>query len=462
MNVLSSFLIWWYNHHPLIRLFDSSETPFSGFATLMCVVLGVSVASSSKIGGAFSVVLSDLLEYLIEFLQNALFCEIEFRDTLDGFHYRVAEVGTVLWRDSRVVVDPLGQSISGTTFSGSYLGFFEGVPIWCYYNPASERSVFKSFRPFRIKLLAALQALANEMDERDHMPLEDLGASVTIYFNYREGGKLESGHRNLFCRSWNTINVAEETEQEIRDWLEFFVENPRYWRSKGLGWHTAIVLHGPPGNGKSSIAKALAAQFHYNLYTINLRSLKDEDLPRLPTAKGIYLIEDFSAINLGTQKDGMVENDHVSLSGLLNFIDGAWTPDGAVFIMTCNELPVLDEALRRPGRMDKIVYVGNATEPQIKAMWLRLHPEHPEYADRFAAAFPEGEYAMAQVESIILQHREVEDVLHLVETQLPPPYNLQTESLSTSAGRAGRSLLKIAVDNHYAEEETDNDPLPAP
>ena len=396
------------------------------------------------LGAALSGVAYGLAGKLADAARESVFCDISFRKTLPNFHYEVSRRGVLLWKDSHVYVDHLGHPLNPSAdFNGSYLSIFQGIPLWCFFNEG-DGSTFRTFRPLRSKLLERLRDLAYELDDRDlAVAQQDVGGMVSIYYQYREGGVLEGGHRNLFCRSWNTLNVEEGTEKEIREWLDFFSDNPRHWRGKGLGWHTGIVLHGPPGNGKSSIAKALAYEYNSPMYTINLRALKDEDLPRLPSSAGIYLIEDFSAINMGTQTDGTTGGDHVSLSGLLNFIDGAWTPDGAIFIMTCNVLPALDEALQRPGRMDKIIYVGNATRPQIEGMWRRLHPECPELAERFAAPFPEDEYSMAQIENMILSHREAGKLIDLVESQLPPPYNVGNQSLTRSAKTKGKGSLVV-------------------
>lgn len=456
---------WLADNHPLARAFETSPL----MATALTVgFLALAFSLPSGLGAALSEVVSNLAYRVYYLFKESIFCEIEFKDTISNFHYQVAERGTTLWKDSVLVVDKLGHSINqGSDFTGSYLGVYRGIPIWCFFEEENGRSVFRTLRPLRLKLLSYLQELAYELDDRDVETEEiDLGGMVSIHYNYREGGKLDSGHRNLFCRSWNTINVAEDAEREIRDWLDFFSKNPRYWRGKGLGWHTALVLHGPPGNGKSSIAKALAYEYGVNLYTINLRSLKDEDIPRLPSGSGIYLIEDFSAINLGTQEEGVAETDHISLSGLLNFIDGAWTPDGAIFIMTCNVLPKLDEALQRPGRMDKVVYIGNATTSQIEGMWRRLHPENPDLAERFAAAFPEGVYSMAQIENMILANQDIGKLIDLVETRLPPPYNVKGHSLvKATAKKAGRiddlfekAATAVASDDGDIIDIIDEDP----
>ena len=108
----------------------------------------------------------------------------------------------------------------------------------------------------------------------------------------------------------------------------------------------------------------------------------------------------------------------VTLSGLLNAIDGASAPEGHLLIMTSNKPELLDEALIRPGRVDVRVEFEYATTQQIKEMFVKMYKVtredqktryDPEKADALAKQFgdkvPAGEFSPAQVQEYLIPHR---------------------------------------------------------
>jgi chaperone BCS1 len=64
----------------------------------------------------------------------------------------------------------------------------------------------------------------------------------------------------------------------------------------------------------------------------------------------------------------------VTLSGLLNVLDGFYAPTGVVFVMTTNHIDKLDAALLRPGRIDYKLYLGNASDYQKMELYRRFFP----------------------------------------------------------------------------------------
>jgi chaperone BCS1 len=64
----------------------------------------------------------------------------------------------------------------------------------------------------------------------------------------------------------------------------------------------------------------------------------------------------------------------VTLSGLLDVVDGFHAPENVLFIMTTNKIETLDDALLRPGRIDYRLYLGNAAEAQKVELYRRFFP----------------------------------------------------------------------------------------
>jgi len=149
-------------------------------------------------------------------------------------------------------------------------------------------------------------------------------------------------------------------------------------------------LTGPPGNGKSSFIALLAAELHVPIHLISLSNSKLQDADLAERVNGpagsrrrihLFVLEDIDRIQFTNKKDAVAEKDveddstgnitntkqhaSVTLSGLLNVLDGHSAPENALIIMTANDPTKLDPALRRPGRIDRTYEFTVPTEAMI-------------------------------------------------------------------------------------------------
>ncbi|RAL41851.1 hypothetical protein DM860_009033 [Cuscuta australis] len=181
--------------------------------------------------------------------------------------------------------------------------------------------------------------------------------------------------------TFDTLAMEPTRKQEIVDELLHFKESKEYYAKIGKAWKRGYLLHGPPGTGKSSMIAAMATLMQYDIYDLELTAVKDNnELRRLlidTSGKSIIVIEDIDcSLNLTGQRekkeDEKEEKDpikkelldmdlmkkkkesEVTLSGLLNVIDGLWSAIGEerLIIFTTNHIEKLDPALIRRGRMD--------------------------------------------------------------------------------------------------------------
>ncbi|KAI0118499.1 P-loop containing nucleoside triphosphate hydrolase protein [Hypoxylon sp. NC0597] len=222
---------------------------------------------------------------------------------------------------------------------------------------------------------------------------------------------------NRPVRDIKTVVLDEHQKlQVLADINEYLhPETPRWYANRGIPLRRGYLFHGPPGTGKTSLSFALAGIFGLDIHVISLLepSLTEEDLNSLFASlprRCIVLLEDIDTAGLrrspsqlqpekdssstpdpakqskssardwkvsdlakALKKEGEDNKTGISLSGLLNAIDGVASHEGRVLIMTTNSPEQLDDALIRPGRVDLQVGFTNATREQAKELFLTMY-----------------------------------------------------------------------------------------
>lgn len=206
----------------------------------------------------------------------------------------------------------------------------------------------------------AVMALLQSMADRRYNHADDDGETIPIMpvwvmNHWGHWTRCESLGRTL-----DTVVLADGVvDGVVADLTEFLAAEDAYIRT-GLPWHRGYLFHGPPGSGKSSMPRALALAFGMPIYTINLPDLKaDADLMQSLSEvrpRSLLLIEDIDVARAAKDRDGT--DTGVSLSGLLNALDGVATPHGLITIMSTNHIESLDPALIRSGRADVTIEFG--------------------------------------------------------------------------------------------------------
>ncbi len=111
----------------------------------------------------------------------------------------------------------------------------------------------------------------------------------------------------------------------------------------------------------------MAAHFGLDTYYLPMTDIeKDSDLASTISEVrpgSVVLLEDIDVVHAARERDD--KEPGVTLTGLLNALDGVVTPHGLITVMTTNDISVLDPALVRPGRSDCIVEIDYATREQV-------------------------------------------------------------------------------------------------
>ncbi|GLT88106.1 hypothetical protein SLE2022_061450 [Rubroshorea leprosula] len=219
-----------------------------------------------------------------------------------------------------------------------------------------------------------------------------------IYTYNKENGRWKSAVFKHPAR-FDTLAMEPKLKEDVINDLDAFCGQKEFFQKVGRAWKRGYLLHGPPGTGKSSLVAAIANHLRCNIYDLQLQRVRsDAELRRIltfTTSRSILLVEDIdcstkASRDRSTIKDEQGEhgeeklsssNPGVTLSGLLNFIDGLWSScgDERVIIFTTNHKDKLDPALLRPGRMDFEAYMGYcapAAFRQLADTYLQIEDHH--------------------------------------------------------------------------------------
>lgn len=244
--------------------------------------------------------------------------------------------------------------------------------------PAAQSGGEQTGRYFRKEENYLLEALG----KNDGSALKDLVQEVIEFGTEEtEGVRLyysvwghwsSNGYRRM--RPLGTVVLpAGDAESVLEDMREFRAAESWY-RDLGIPWHKGYLFHGLPGSGKTSLAAALAGELDMDVYLLNLSGtgMDDETLQRLMSDVRpgcMVILED---IDCTVPARDAPQGNKVTLSWLLNCLDGIMSREGCVIVMTTNRREGLDAALTRPGRVDFEMKFGFATGEQISRLAKRI------------------------------------------------------------------------------------------
>ncbi|KAK3720172.1 hypothetical protein LTR37_003996 [Vermiconidia calcicola] len=303
-------------------------------------------------------------------------------------------------------------------------------------------------------LFAGAKPIQDFLHEIKSAPAKD--STTTIY--RPEGVNWDTGISRP-SRKLNSVTLDSKIKDELVRDVETYLSpaTRKYYANRGIPWRRGFLLYGMPGCGKTSFTNALAGHFDLNVYMLSLKSTAIDDtileglFEALP-ARCIVLLEDIDSAGIKREdmrskprkkkskkrrqqlydEDGepVFEDDEVvpkagvTLSGLLNVLDGIHSKEGMVTIMTSNSPDSLDPALVRPGRIDRKVLFGYASKEVIAKLFVHIFEKSVEeltegeittksehnnvaaMAQDFASRVLADKLTPAEVQGYLLVHRD--------------------------------------------------------
>lgn len=255
------------------------------------------------------------------------------------------------------------------------------------------------------------------------------------------GAKWIRFHEPRVRKPLDSVVLSGDKAARVVHDIEEFRAAGDWYLQMGIPYRRGYLLHGPPGCGKSSFIVGLAGYLDTAICMLSLgnRHLDDEGLNMLLNSapqRSIVLLEDVDR--------AFSQDSRVTLSGLLNSIDGVAAQEGRLLFMTTNHPERLDPALVRPGRADVRVEIGLASEDQARRLFLRFFPGDTDRAEEFAsrlASPPDGEPitpSMAALQGHLFAHRRsAEAAVAALPTFVATERDQGDRGLPASAGEDG-------------------------
>lgn len=259
-------------------------------------------------------------------------------------------------------------------------------------------------------------------------------------------------------RSMATLSLSPaQSETLVKDITEYLDPASASWYAKhGIPHRRGYLFHGPPGTGKTSFSLVLAGMFGLEIHVLSLLDpgLTESKLQHLFLGmpnRCIVLLEDVDSAGFTRKKESSTgatsttvsrggrddrEPEIISLSCLLNVIDGVVSHEGRILIMTTNYPERIDPRLVRAGRVDMKILFDFATHEQIADLFVKifdkfqpssdggrtgevleeekkkrqranpeLHLDLIAMAKNFAALLPEKELTPAEIQGFLLVRR---------------------------------------------------------
>ena len=351
-----------------------------------------------------------MIEYLQDLIQNnEFFTGGAILAALSYVGYRLKEIPNRIWNLIRrycilevsfdagsdqfealavLLVDKYSKSNSGRFLSIDHSDDSVVIPggsRWfrhgrCWVNTVmSKRNLENSFSSTSVTFELDIDIYGfnkkEVLQELLDLAMEDMKKSnQELYVRISQSDFWEKSAK-LRPRTFDTV-FSRHTQPLIED-LDNFINSEERYNKRGIPYRRGILLHGPPGTGKTSMLQAIANHVGRDLRITNLNALSAASIQSLFSRDNMLVaIEDIDCVTNvvskresdGDKSDKSDKTKTITLADILNAIDGVTSGHNNILIMTTNFPEKLDAALLRPGRVDVKFELGYMNQEEFDEM----------------------------------------------------------------------------------------------
>ncbi len=285
---------------------------------------------------------------------------------------------------------PLAENVDLKMLSGRTHGY-TGADI----AALAREAAMKALRRYLPDIDLVEDRIPPEILEKMEVTLDDFTGA------YRE--VTPTAMREVFIEvptvHWEEVGGLDEVKQALMEAVEWPIKRPEVFTSMGIRPPKGILLHGPPGCGKTLLARAVCTESEANFISIkgpeifskwvgeSEKAIREIFRKGRMAAPAVIFMDEIDS--LAPRRGGGYSDSGVTervISQLLTELDGLETLQNVVVIAATNRPDILDPALLRPGRFDRLIYVP-APDDGSRTQILQIHTKIMPLASDIDLAF---------------------------------------------------------------------------
>jgi len=364
----------------LWKIFEQSELAQGGLIVI--------------VGGSIMGILYKLLFTIRNFVNRISTVEITASESHgNSFEYLVYWLKNQQYTDGFcskfLAMSSQGNIILSPSY-GSHLFFYRRRPAWLIYKVEEEgHNRVENINIIFFRVFGKKALITEVIEEGRKLYYSEKYTGTKIYIQRHDYWEMLLTKETIASP---VLANKDDYSNVLEDMNKFLVSKQDYL-GKGINYKRGYLFYGPPGNGKTTCILSLAQDLQKHLCVINLGDIGLSEKALLMTMgqipkDSIVCFEDIDAIHSRNIKKDKIksreeyekeDSSPVSLSTILNVLDGIFTPNGLIFIMTTNYKETLDTALIRPGRIDYQYEFKNTNEYQLDILASRFDKNPKDY-----------------------------------------------------------------------------------
>lgn len=283
-------------------------------------------------------------------------------------------IGEYIIEKSKVRIYLVGKRDTQIEFSQGYgwFMFLDGFRLVLYYRDLETGDHVE-------KHITMVRIIGGDVkDYIRNMP--QVKAALTVnagrryYRYYDHNGTRWNWFNSRVIDNCPRVFINPRTKKQIDDAIEFFQNNPEWYREKGLPRKLVFLFHGLPGTGKTTLTRYIADRLNWSIAVAPRGGGIENTIRQLSDGNSVFSAQDVETLykigpRVATKSkgddEGLSEGDTTQLQCWLNVLDGEIPLDNAVLVFTTNHLSKIDPAFYRDMRVTHMIEVGLMEFEQI-------------------------------------------------------------------------------------------------